>query len=76
MFPKDFLREQMDNNYMECSTNPFLKLDMILSVKCDLIECCLQMAFSTGCHGDMQMKIKTLSSFSENLQYNRGTKCR
>lgn len=34
------------------------------------------MAFSTGCHGDMQMKLKTLSSFSENLQYNRGTRCR
>ena len=34
------------------------------------------MEFSTGCHGDMQMKLKTLSSFSENLQYNRGTKCR
>lgn len=34
------------------------------------------MAFSTGCHGDMQMKSKTLSSFSGNLQYNRGTKCR
>ena len=31
------------------------------------------MEFSTGCHGDMQMKLKTLSSFSENLQYNRGT---
>jgi hypothetical protein len=29
------------------------------------------MAFSTGYHGDMQMKKKTLSSLSGNLQYNR-----
>lgn len=54
----------------------FQKLDMILSVKMWFNECGLQMAFSTGCHGDMQMKSKTLSSFSGNLQYNRGTKCR
>lgn len=49
---------------------------MILSVKMWFNECCLQMAFSTGCHGDMQMTLKTLSLFSGNLQYNRGTKCR
>lgn len=49
---------------------------MILSVKMWFNECCLQTAFSSGCHGDMQMKLKTLSSFSGNLQYNRGTKCR
>lgn len=54
----------------------FPKLDMILSVKMWFNECCLQMAFSSGCHGDMQMKLKTWSSFSGNLQYNRGTKCR
>lgn len=52
------------------------KIGMILSVKIWFNECCLQMAFSTGCHGDMQMKLKTLSSFSENLQYNRETQCR
>lgn len=54
----------------------FPKLGVILSLKMWFNECCLQMAFSSGCHGDMQMKLKTLSSFSGNLQYNRGTKCR
>lgn len=42
----------------------FFKLDMISSVKIWFNERCLLMAFSTGCHGDMQMKANTLSSFS------------